>query len=441
MKSRAIVCALFLLTSAASSAQSWRATALASFDETWTTIHDSFYDSSFGGLDWEGVKRELRPRVEASASLEAARAVIVEMLARLKRSHFGLLSASSADALPGPALVPIEFRVTSEGVPITQVAETARAEGLAPGQRLYSIDGRTIEELRKGTEKLDARGSALELWRRVNRALHGAEGSTSILRVMERAGGGREIKATRHLPAGELVTYGNLPPLAVKFESRELSSRDGRRIGYIGFNFWMIPIAQQLESAVDRFRQHDGIVIDLRGNPGGLAAMIGGVAGHFIADPVLLGTMRTRQATLKFDVNPRVVLSDGRRVEAYKGPIAILVDELTGSTSEIFAGSLQGLKRARVFGRQTMGQALPALTKQLPSGDVLMYAIGDFTTSAGKSLEGTGVIPDTPIQVWYAVLATGRDAALEAALNWLSGAGRRSMLPTPASRFPSAPGF
>ena len=47
-----------------------------------------------------------------------------------------------------------------------------------------------------------------------------------------------------------------------------------------------------------------------------------------------------------------------------------------------------------MFGRQTMGQALPAMTKRLPNGDVLMYAIGDFVTSTGQRLEGEGVIPD-----------------------------------------------
>ena len=60
----------------------------------------------------------------------------------------------------------------------------------------------------------------------------------------------------------------------------------------------------------------------------------------------------------------------------------------------MFAGALQSLGRARVFGRQTMGQALPALTKTLPNGDVLLYAVGDFVTSTGRRLEGAGVMPD-----------------------------------------------
>ena len=137
----------------------------------------------------------------------------------------------------------------------------------------------------------------------------------------------------------------------------------------------MTAIDAPIAAAVDRFRQADGLVFDLRGNPGGLALMITGFAGHLIADQVVLGTMQTRQASsLQMKVNPRLVTADGRRVTPFAGPVAILVDELTASASETLAGALQSLGRARIFGRQTMGQALPALTKRLPSGDVLMYA-------------------------------------------------------------------
>jgi C-terminal processing protease CtpA/Prc len=68
-----------------------------------------------------------------------------------------------------------------------------------------------------------------------------------------------------------------------------------------------------------------------------------------------------------------------------------------------------------------MGQALPASTKQLADGDVLLYAVGDFVTSTGLRLEGNGVQPDesTPLRVQD--LRAGKDAALAAALAWVAG--------------------
>ncbi len=72
--------------------------------------------------------------------------------------------------------------------------------------------------------------------------------------------------------------------------------------------------------------------------------------------------MQTRDTPLVFNVNPRLATADGRSVQPFAGPVAILVDELSASATECFAGALQSLGRVRVFGRQTMGQALPAMT-------------------------------------------------------------------------------
>ena len=143
------------------------------------------------------------------------------------------------------------------------------------------------------------------------------------------------------------------------------------------------------------YRGADGIVIDLRGNPGGLAGMIMGLSGHFLAERVTLGVMKTRQQAqpLRFHANPRLVNGQGQRVEPYAGPVAILVDGLTGSASECFTGGMQSLGRARVFGQTSMGRALPALFDRLPNGDVLIHAWGDFVTGTRRTDRGTRCRP------------------------------------------------
>ena len=81
----------------------------------------------------------------------------------------------------------------------------------------------------------------------------------------------------------------------------------GRTAGVIGFNVWMAAVDPLFQQAVDEFRSSDGIVIDLRGNPGGLAAMLMGISGHFIDERKALGVMKTRDNELRFVVNPRRV--------------------------------------------------------------------------------------------------------------------------------------
>lgn len=411
-----------LLISTTLAAQSWRVRAIASFDDVWTTVSETFYDPTFGGVDWPGVRRELRPRVEAAESLDAARGAIREMLARLGRSHLQLLSASSAEALPGPAAVQADIRAIAEGVFVSRVRDDAATKaGLSAGDEVLAIDGRAVRDEVADVDTTDVRATRVEIWRRVNRLLHGDDGSTAALRVRKPNGSEKLLTVPRSLGRGDVVTFGNLPPLRVEFDAREALTPGGRRVGVIAFNFWMTGVSDPLAGAIDRYRAHDGMILDLRGNPGGLAAMISGVAGHVIAEPVVLGTMHTRQNPLSFKVNPRLVTADGRRVDVFRGPLAILVDELTGSTSEVFAAALQSLGRARIFGRQTMGQALPAVTKRLATGDVLLYAIGDFVTSSGRSVEGTGVIPDISIPLSPGTLGAGLDEVMEAALRWIDG--------------------
>ncbi|UCD23973.1 MAG: hypothetical protein JSW51_13235, partial [Gemmatimonadota bacterium] len=233
----------------------------------------------------------------------------------------------------------------------------------------------------------------------------------------------RAAEITLRPNPGSPVRFGNFPTFFNRFESRRLTSA-GVDVGVIRFNNWMVPAVAQVDRAVNEFRELDGMVVDLRGNTGGLGAMVMGVAGHFYATRTPLGTMRTRQNQLEFFANPRLSDGSGNRVTPFAGPVAILIDQITASASEMFAGGMQATGRVRVFGETTMGAVLPAVTDLLPSGDVLYHAMGDFTTVAGESLEGVGVIPDERVSLSRDDLLAGRDPILNAALRWIAGQSR-----------------
>jgi len=194
-------------------------------------------------------------------------------------------------------------------------------------------------------------------------------------------------------------------------------------VGVIRMTAWFPAVVPAIAQAVDQMRDADAIIFDIRGNPGGVGALVMGIGGHFVNEAVSLGTMQTRDATLRFVVNPQRVAPDGRRVDPYGGPLVILVDALTASTSEIFAGGLQALGRATIVGETTAGQALPALVVALPNGDRLMHAIADFTGPGGSRLEGTGVRPDVSVALDRSALIRDTDPALEQAFRWISTVG------------------
>jgi carboxyl-terminal processing protease len=398
-------------------AQGWHPAGLAAFDAVWRTINDTYFDPAFGGLDWAAVRTELRPRAERATSADEQRAAIREMLARLGQSHFTLLTATrEIDAPRGTGSVPVDLRVTPDGVLVTRRHAGAEVP-IQPGDTVLRIDGQEVTDLLAGIDPDDPRRFELS-WRRVMRAMSGAVSTRVVLTVQQPGAGPRDVEVMRVEGPGEDVTVGNLPPLRAHLETAERTTPSGRSVGIIRFNIWMAAIAQPFELALDRFRRADGLVIDLRGNPGGLADMIRGIAGHLLDEPAVLGRMRMRGLDLEFRVNPRRSTTDGRSVRPYGGPVAILVDGLTASASECFAGGLQALGRARVFGVRTAGQALPAATQQLVSGDVLLYAVGDFVTSTGQRLEGAGVAPDVEVPLTPEALAAGRDAEA-AAIDWI----------------------
>jgi carboxyl-terminal processing protease len=395
------------------------------FDAAWRTVRDSHFDKTLNGVNWDAVSAELRPKAAAARTVGELRAVIRDMLGRLGQSHFALLPASADSASEAPrdtsGTPGFDVRLVNQDLLVTQVEPDGggAAAGVHTGWKLRSVDGAATSALLASLpDTLEPRLMQVEAWRLTQMRLRGPSGSRVALTFEDGSGATVQRSVERRLEPGEPVTVGNLPTMYVRVRSHRAETPVGRPAGVIAFNVWMTAVDRPFQKAVDEFRNSEGIVIDLRGNPGGLAAMLMGLSGHFIDERKPLGVMKTRDNELRFPVNPRRVSASGERVQPFAGPVAILVDGLSGSASECFAGGMQSLGRVRVFGQRSMGQALPALFTRLPNGDVLIHAYGDFVTADGTRLEGRGVVPDEPIALDRRDLLAGRDRTLEAALAW-----------------------
>ncbi len=298
----------------------------------------------------------------------------------------------------------------------------ARA-GIRPGLTITHLDTVAVDSVRARLVRA-VTGDRTQAMRLLNQWVTSrlAGRSEDTLRLTLRDARGRESthRLVRTALAGQLTRFGNLPPLVVGSTGDSIALGGGRFAPVIAFTAWFPAVASELDARLFAVRAAPGLVLDLRGNPGGVVGMLAGVSGHVLDTAVSLGTMRGRGATINFVANPRRVSPAGARVAPYGGPLAILVDEFTGSTSEFFASGLQAIGRARVFGVRSAGQALPAAMVRLPSGDVLMHAIADHEDAAVRRVEGPGVQPDEPTPLTRADLLAGRDAALEAARAWLA---------------------
>ena len=417
--------------------------ALQTFDSAWSRINASYYDPEFRGIDWPGIRDELRPAAESAESREDLRRVLRDMLSRLGESHFAILPEESVDAISvdedgiadseaegdgGPGDLGVEVRWVDGRLTVFRVRDGSALEaGVAPGWIVASIGERSMErwesvvaEAEPGrariavqTETLQGAGSLME----------GPAGSTVDVGLIDGSGALRELTLERRPVKGDLVRFGALPAMASWLEYRREPVDGDRCVGVIEFNIWMAPLVTPFNQAVDALDDCAGIVIDLRGNLGGVGGMVMSTAGSFFAERAELGKVQSRSGELNFVAMPRGVDAEGQLRDAFEGRLAVLVDRMSMSTSEIFAAGLKSTGRARLFGQTTPGYALPAMTIRLPSGDVLYHVVSNLTDPEGVRIEGLGVEPDVEIPLRRDVLLEGRDEVLDAAIDWASGSG------------------
>jgi carboxyl-terminal processing protease len=152
----------------------------------------------------------------------------------------------------------------------------------------------------------------------------------------------------------------------------------------------------------------EGIVIDLRDNGGGSLAEANGMVGLFIESGP---TVQIRQS------NARVIKEGKRRSSAYySGPLAVLINRMSASASEIFAGAIQDYQRGIVIGTQSFGKGTVQSVNPLSHGQ-LKLTESKFYRISGDSTQNRGVIPDISFPPLYDQDKIG-ESVLDNALSW-----------------------
>jgi carboxyl-terminal processing protease len=342
------------------------------------------------------------------------------MLGRLHQTHFAVIPGdlySEVEEGHGgrEGATGLDVRVVGSQVLVTSVelGSPAANQGVQPGWQILKIGE---QDLTPVIVKLDETYSKstmrdLVLRRAILSRLEGRIGESTPVEFLDGSNQRPTKNLSRARQKGTLAQFGYLYPSYVWFDSSRLAGGD---IGYVGFNMFLDPprLMGLFGDAVESCKTCAGFIIDLRGNPGGVGAMAMGMAGWFIDKPdQQLGTLYMRDTTLKFIINPRA--------NTFPGPVAILVDGTSASTSEILAGGMKDLGRARVFGTRTAAAALPSYFEKLPNGDGFQYAVANYISQGGKPLEGLGVTPDVETPLTREALLAGKDPALDAAIAWI----------------------
>lgn len=383
------------------------------FDIVWQTVKDKHFDPNFGGVNWDHVREEYLPRLAAIKSEPELYSLLQQMLGELNESHFAIIPPDAIlddESRQSLGDIGIDVRPVDGKMTITAVraGSTGAAAGLKPGFVLVRVGQTPVDQILEKVRSAHRPASVKPLYevRNVLSRVNGDPGSSVEISYIDEAGANQDVTVKRELIRDELSQpIGYFPPQFVQFESKRLAGG----IGYIRFNVFVPSLMVRIREAIRSMADAPGIIFDLRGNPGGVGQMASGIAGLLTDKSASLGTMQMRSGFQKFAVFPQS--------SPYLGPVVLLIDQLSASTSEVMAAGLQSMGRAVIVGESSAGAALPSIIQRLPTGALFQYAIADFKTPSGKLIEGAGVRPDVEVPLTRSSLLSGHDAQLEAAVS------------------------
>ena len=234
----------------------------------------------------------------------------------------------------------------------------AALAGLKAGDRIVRID------------TADAKGMASD---KVSKLLRGPAGTIVNLRL-ERPYAGPdsviEVAVERRKIQTPSVPYSRLDPET--------------GIGYIRLTTFIDKSPKEVETALDSFRNDPslkGVVLDLRGNGGGLVESAVDIVGFFVPKGTEILRMRGR------DKSAEKVYKTSRKPIMPDIPLAVLIDGGSASSSEITAGSLQDLDRAVLIGSRSFGKGLVQGTRPLPYDGFLKVTTGKYYIPSGRLIQ------------------------------------------------------
>ncbi|MFD9793269.1 S41 family peptidase [Streptomyces sp. NPDC059070] len=307
-----------------------------------------------------------RAAAEALADGKSATLAAAEAVSR-SGDRWGAVYDPSAyeqfeDALDGRYTgVGLWARRTGDGrveVARLQSGGPAARAGIRAGDRLRTVDGRAVDGL-PVTEVV---------------ALLRGEGATAGSRVvlgLERAGRSWSESLHRAELTTEAVTVSTLPGGDVLIKVAAFTKGSGERV----------------RTAVRRAPDGAGVLLDLRGNTGGLVTEAASAASAFL-DGGLVAT---------YDVHGRQRALYADRGGDTGRPLVVVVDSGTMSAAELLTGALQDRGRAVTVGSRTFGKGSVQMPTDLPDGSVAELTVGHYRTPAGHGVDGRGITPDVPV--------------------------------------------
>jgi len=393
-------------------------TGKASLDTVWQTVNEFHYDSTFGGVDWREVHDRYRKLADDAESDKDFMKLMNDMLRELKVSHYSVFRMEKKAGGGSPLLseggLGIDLRLYGDDAVITYMDPDfpAAKAGMKPGYAIKSINGMPVQEMideEKASQipHSNERSRINSACDEIVKQCFGQPGDTVAISYEDESGASHDVTLQMQQRENGTKIAEEFPTVFVDFKFEKLNDD----IGYIYFSAVVPPVDSLFAEAMKAMSGIRGLIIDIRGNPGGMHEIGEAIASKLVSESTLFSIFRYRDSTVQVTVDPDPPV--------FTGPVAILIDVMNGSASERFSGCMQSIGRATIIGERSPGVVGPSEMKKLPNGATLMYLVAQSLTPDGTILEGHGVIPDITVPLDRSALLEGRDTQIERAVEYL----------------------
>ncbi len=354
------------------------------FDNVWSTVKSNYYDPSMNHQSWSRWKEHYHGKIKTD---EDAKVAIDTMLASLDDPYSRYMDKTEYNDQNSS----INSKITGIGVNIASVSgkvhiinviegTPAQAANLQVGDIIMDVNGKEVN------------GLALS---EVANLVRGPENTVVELTILR-----NKDKFIKKVMRKEI-------------KIKTVKSSVDKNIGYIQISSFLgTSTPNEFMEAVEKTKNTDGLILDLRGNTGGLLPNAIFIANLFIQNGNLVSIVG--RDDYRYDI-----YAQDTEFEIDK-PMIVLVDGSSASASEILSGALKDYKKAKLLGTKTFGKGMVQKIMPLPNETGLNLTIAKYLTPSGSDINKKGISPDIEVKLTMDDIKNKNDVQLETAKKILS---------------------
>lgn len=354
------------------------------FDNVWETIKENYYDASLNRQNWDRWKYRYRGKIKTDEDAKVAIQTMIESLddpysRYMNKSEYADQNTSINSKITG---IGVNIATTSGKVRIINVMEGTPAQyaNLQNGDIITAIDGKDVSGLPLSD---------------VANLVRGPENSFVELTILR----GKD-KFTKKVIRKEI-------------KIKTVRSSVDKNIGYIQImTFIGSTTPNEFLEALEKTKKTDGLILDLRGNTGGLLPNAIFIANLFIPEGNIVSIVGRNG--YKYDIYAQDTEFNIEK------PMIVLVDGASASASEILSGALKDYKKAKLLGSQTYGKGMVQKIIPLPNETGLNLTIAKYLTPNGTDINKKGITPDIEVNFTMEDVKKQNDVQLSTAKTILS---------------------